>query len=80
MYTYPSLIEAYDNPVKGWLVYIGLLADHRVNIGNIFRHNGLQAAEWVAGLADEEISNLVGEKIVIMPKMVFSMYTSISMI
>jgi hypothetical protein len=45
MYTYPSLIEAYDNPVKGWLVYIGLLADHRVNIGNIFRHNGLQAAE-----------------------------------
>jgi hypothetical protein len=48
------------------LVYIGLLADHRVNVGNNFRHNGLRVAEWVAGLADEEISNLVREKIVIM--------------
>jgi hypothetical protein len=42
MYMSWSLIEAYDSPEKGWLVYVGLFAVHLFNVCVIFLNGGLQ--------------------------------------
>ncbi len=53
MYKPSWLIEAYGGPEKYWLVCVGLLVNHLINLNSIFLSDGVSAAaEWAAGLAD----------------------------
>ncbi len=45
----PSLIEAYVNPEKGWLVFFGILAVFGFNFSAIFCHDRCRVAEWAPG-------------------------------